>query len=518
MHAGMIPLYPEFFNDVFGPVMQPGSSSHQAGPCRVGLLAASLLGEPARRVEIHLDPAGSLAGIFGLMKEDRGLAAGVLGMGPEDPRLFDSLEEARRRGVELVFGFVPVPESSHPNAAKIRMEGATRSVTLVGDSVGGGMVEVVSVEGFPVSFQGDTAVVLVFGEGGYRPPEVLESGRVERDGRALHWYKTVDRPADLPEGALFMASILPVPNRPGREPQLFDSMAGWRALAEAEGTGLAEIAMRYEERASAWPRERVIAAMERIRDVLHAQVHGAFGPFGQGPAEPFSRRDDRLWVPRLEAGRSFSGPVLGHALKLALGVNAKIKGVPIVPGPMGSGGGYLYSALYAVQQHMGYSDEALLRGLFVAAGVGAIAYTRTEPTGEVIGCAGETGVCAAMAAAAIVELAGGAPQQGEHAASFAIQAAIGYPCDPIPGGFRQPCLSRVVSALSNAITFADLALAGSDAVLPFHEALDTADRPGRALPPELRCTSRGGCCATPTGQRLMEAFHLAKLAPAPAGF
>jgi len=342
MHAGMIPLYPEFFNDVFGPVMQPGSSSHQAGPCRVGLLAASLLGEPARRVEIHLDPAGSLAGIFGLMKEDRGLAAGVLGMGPEDPRLFDSLEEARRRGVELVFGFVPVPESSHPNAAKIRMEGATRSVTLVGDSVGGGMVEVVSVEGFPVSFQGDTAVVLVFGEGGYRPPEVLESGRVERDGRALHWYKTVDRPADLPEGALFMASILPVPNRPGREPQLFDSMAGWRALAEAEGTGLAEIAMRYEERASAWPRERVIAAMERIRAVLHAQVHGAFGPFGQGPAEPFSRRDDRLWVPRLEAGRSFSGPVLGHALKLALGVNAKIKGVPIVPGIMPIGGSNVF--------------------------------------------------------------------------------------------------------------------------------------------------------------------------------
>jgi L-serine dehydratase len=54
----MVPRYPEFFNDVFGPVMQPGSSSHFAGPCRIGLLAASLLdGEPSR-VELGLDRTG----------------------------------------------------------------------------------------------------------------------------------------------------------------------------------------------------------------------------------------------------------------------------------------------------------------------------------------------------------------------------------------------------------------------------------------------------------------------------
>ena len=504
---GVIPLYPEFFNDVFGPVMQPGSSSHLAGPCRLGQLAASLLGEPPRRVEFDLDPAGSFAGTFGLMNEDLGLAAGVLGLGPEDPLLFDSRGEARRRGLDLVFGFVPIAESGHPNAVKIRMAGPTRTVTLVGNSVGGGMVDVVSLEGFPVHFQGDTPVVLVFGDCSYRPPEVLESGRSERDGQILVWFKTVHRPADLPQGVLSLGTILPVPTLPGRKPQLFDSMAGWRALADGAGTGLAEIALRYEEAASAWPRPRIIAAMEKIRALLHAQVHGAFGPVGEGPESPFSRRYDRLWAPRLEAGRAFLGPVTGQALKLALGVNAKVRGVPIVPGPMGTGGGYLYSVLWACQQDRGYPDEAMLRGLFVAAGVGAIAYTRTEPTGEVIGCAGETGVCSAMAAAALVEMAGGTPLQGEHAASFAIQAATGLPCDPIPGGFEQPCLSRIVSAVTNALAFADLALAGADATLPFHEALDAADRVGRALSPDLKCTSRGGCCATPTGRRLAEQFR-----------
>ena len=48
-------MYPEFFNDVFGPIMQPGSSSHTAGPCRFGYLAGSLLGERPVRVHILLD-------------------------------------------------------------------------------------------------------------------------------------------------------------------------------------------------------------------------------------------------------------------------------------------------------------------------------------------------------------------------------------------------------------------------------------------------------------------------------
>jgi len=62
-------LYPELFNDVFGPIMQPGSSSHTAGPCRIGYLANSLLGEPVSKILIRLDKEGSFAGTFGLMLE-----------------------------------------------------------------------------------------------------------------------------------------------------------------------------------------------------------------------------------------------------------------------------------------------------------------------------------------------------------------------------------------------------------------------------------------------------------------
>ena len=165
---------------------------------------------------------------------------------------------------------------------------------------------------------------------------------------------------------------------------------------------------------------------------------------------------------------------------------------------MGSGGGYVHAALWAVKESHGFDDDDLLRGLFVAAGVGAIAFSRTEPTGEVIGCTGECGICGAMAAAGIAEMAGGSPEQVENAASMHLQAFIGLPCDPIPGGIGQPCRSRIIAAITTAHTFADLALAGRDAVLPLHEVIDVADRVGRALPPELLCTSRGGACAAPS--------------------
>jgi L-serine deaminase len=507
----LIPRYPDFFNDVFGPVMQPGSSSHFSGPCRIGLLAASLLGEEPAELEFVLDPEGSYVGAFGLMNEDLGMLGGALGLQPDDRRLFEARELAASRGIAFRFVRESFSESKHPNAIKIRSRGVSgRKVELVADSTGGGMVELRSVQGFPLRLEGDTTVVLDFGPGGEcfvpAPGTELEAGRVERgDGSTLAWHKLSSRPASVSPNALVIDPVLPVPTLPGRGPQLFDSLAAWRELADAEGVGLYEIALRYEESASAWPRERVLDSMRNIMHLLERQVRAVYEEAVVIPYDPSRRRDDRIW-PAYEARGTLGGPTLSLAIKRALGVNAKAPGVPIVPGPMGTGGGYLYSALSAVRDARNCSEDDVLRGLFIAAGVGAIGYTRAEPTGEVMGCAGECGLCSAMASAAIVEMLGGEPGQVEAAASFAMQAAIGLPCDPIPGGREQPCLSRIITAVSNAISFADLALAGSDAVLPFHEALDAAYALGRELPASLRCTAVGGCCATPTARRLVADF------------
>ena len=515
--------YPEFFNDVFGPVMQPGSSSHTAGPCRLGYLAGCLLGEPVAKMRVELDKDGSFAGTFGIMAEDRAMVAGVLGYLPDDARLFRSFELAEEAGVEVEFAFTEIAESRHPNAVKFVLTGRDGlMVTLVGDSTGGGMVETVTLDGFPYRSIGDAWVLLV-----QDPMEALSSEDLERlraglpsvlgaqtvraEGRgALHVLELPAEPdlagledllAGVPVHRLaLLRPLLPVVSQPGRKPQLFDTMTQWRRLMAELDLPLWEVAVRYETDASGWPRAFVTSHMREL-----AAGHAAPDPRGvRGRCRRHRHRVQAgLRAPldaHAETPARVSDGITAQTIKYAYGAGAGIPGVENVPGPMGGGAGYIYAALSAVQEARGLTEDDLLRGLFIAAGVGAIAYTRTAPTGEVLGCTGESGVCGAMAAAAIAEMVGGTPETVETAASLALQAFMGLPCDPMPGGLSQPCRSRIMAATCTAHVFADLALAGHEAVLPLHEALDVADRIGRALPPELKCTSEGGCCTAPAAQ------------------
>ena len=119
---------------------------------------------------------------------------------------------------------------------------------------------------------------------------------------------------------------------------------------------------------------------------------------------------------------------------------------------------------------------------------------------------GECGVCAAMASAGIAQMCGGTPEQVESAASLALQMSFGWPCDPIPGGDNQPCMSRYLTSVVMSIVFADLALSGRDAVLPYHEVFDQAAVLGRRMPEALKCTSGGGLCSCPAARMRKQAF------------
>jgi L-serine dehydratase len=525
-----IPIYPEFFNDVFGPIMQPGSSSHTAAPCRLGYLARSLLGEPPARIEVLLDQDGSFAGTFGLMYEDQAMLAGAQGLLPDDPRLFEAAAMARAAGITTRFQFGEMRESTHINAMKYVLTGRSgRVATLVGDSTGGGMIETVRVDGYPLRVKGDCHVLLVFdrderlaaeafaaiAEG---LPGLLETGASRAEGQGvLHFAKTAEPPDLAAVGAALagtpgvriacLAPVLPVITRPGRRPQLFRSMTEWRELARDRGLPLWEVAVQYEIDASGWTRNAVLDFMRMIAAKMRRQTHAAYEDGVVVPASPFKPNLAAQWETHRRSPRRLTDDLTARTLSWAFGAGAGIPGVETVPGPMGSGGGYIYAALHAVQEAKGFGDDDVLHGLFVAAGIGAIAYTRTEPTGEVIGCSGECGISGAMAAAAIAEMAGGAPAEVENAASLALQASIGWPCDPIPGGQGQPCRSRILAATCMAHVFADLALAGREAVLPLHEAIDVADAIGRRLSADLLCTSRGGAAVAPAALRQGAAYR-----------
>jgi L-serine dehydratase len=382
------------------------------------------------------------------------------------------------------------------------------------------------VDGYPLRTKGDAYVFLVFDPGnlslapGFEAaaagqPGLVELGAGVTDGLGtLHWVRFSEPPnlialrEVLPGYRIALLDpILPVLDGPGRKPQLFDTMTRWREVAAERGLSLAETAIQYEMDASGWRREQVVEYMRMIERVMYRQTHAVYEEEVVVPTTPFRPNTTADWIRHAASPRHLTDGVTAQTLKWVHGAGAGMPGVPTVPGPMGSGGGYIHAALWAVKEAHGFSDDDLLRGLFVAAGIGAIAYTRTEPTGEVTGCSGETGICGAMAAAAIAEMAGGTPEQVENAASLLLQAVIGMPCDPIAGGAGQPCRSRVLTTTCMAHVFADLALAGRDAILPLHEVIDVADQVGRSLPPGLLCTGRAGAAATPTAQRKAIAFR-----------
>ena len=203
---------------------------------------------------------------------------------------------------------------------------------------------------------------------------------------------------------------------------------------------------------------------------------------------------------RRASGKSICGNVLTKALiysQAVLEVNASM-GV-IVAAPTAGSAGVLPAVLFALEEEFGLSEETLLKGMFTAGAVGYLLMKNASVSGAEAGCHAEIGSAAAMASGAAVEMMGGTPEQCLDAASITISNMLGLVCDPIAGLVEMPCQSRNAAGASNALTSAEMALAGIKSAVPFTEMAACMYRVGKGLPSELRETALGGCAATPTG-------------------
>lgn len=142
--------------------------------------------------------------------------------------------------------------------------------------------------------------------------------------------------------------------------------------------------------------------------------------------------------------------------------------------------------------------------LFTASAVGMVIANNASLAGAQGGCQAECGSAAAMAAAAIVELAGGTPKMAEHAIAIAIKNILGLVCDPVAGLVEIPCIKRNASGVAGAFVAAELALAGIESAIPADEVIWTMKKVGDAMSSTLKETAEGGLAATPTGRRLHE--------------
>ena len=206
-----------------------------------------------------------------------------------------------------------------------------------------------------------------------------------------------------------------------------------------------------------------------------------------------------------ENGKSLTGSFLSGALYRALAVSELNAAMGrIVAAPTAGSCGILPAALLTMQAEKQIPERDCVMSLFTASAVGMVIANNASLAGAQGGCQAECGSAAAMAAAAIVELAGGTPKMAEHAIAIAIKNILGLVCDPVAGLVEIPCIKRNASGVAGAFVAAELALAGIESAIPADEVIWIMKKVGDAMSSTLKETAEGGLAATPTGRRLHE--------------
>ena len=210
----------------------------------------------------------------------------------------------------------------------------------------------------------------------------------------------------------------------------------------------------------------------------------------------------RLYARRGESiGGEFMDEVIVQAISMAES-NACMR--RIVASPTAGSCGVVPAVLLPLCEREHYTQHELLEALYVASGIGAVIAYRASISGAAGGCQAEIGTASAMAAGALVSLRGGTNEQIGHAVAMALKNLMGLVCDPVAGLVEVPCVKRNVIGAVNAISAADMALAGIESRIPVDEVIDAMGEVGRRMPVEFRETALGGLAATPTGKAVKE--------------
>ncbi len=198
-----------------------------------------------------------------------------------------------------------------------------------------------------------------------------------------------------------------------------------------------------------------------------------------------------------------TGKFLNHAMARAVAVSEYNAAMgKIVASPTAGSCGILPGTVVSMLEEGRCDEHAAVMALFTAGAIGMVIAGQASIAGAQGGCQAECGSASAMAAAALVELAGGTPTQAGEACAIAIKNQLGLVCDPVAGLVEIPCIKRNVSGIAIAFTSADLALAGVESKIPVDECVMAMRQVGDMLPCALKETSQAGLAATPTGIRL----------------
>jgi len=218
--------------------------------------------------------------------------------------------------------------------------------------------------------------------------------------------------------------------------------------------------------------------------------------------------DAYLMNEHAKADNSFCGSAINKAMARAFSsseVNASMG--QICAAPTAGSCGIIPAAVFTGAEICSADEDQMIRAILTSSAVGEIITKNACVSGAEGGCQAECGSAAAMAAAGLVEMRGGTPEQALNASAIALKNIMGLVCDPIAGLVEAPCAKRNASGVVNAMISADMALAGVKSIIPFDEVVEAMYKVGKALPSSLKETALGGVAVSKTGKEIAERVY-----------
>lgn len=507
------------FNDVIGPVMRGPSSSHAAAAARIGQLIRMSVDKPIVRVTVGFDIRGSLVATHEGQGSDMGLICGLLGIPLDDSRVDSYAELARQEGMQIQFE-VKDYQAEHPNYYHITIQTAADEIHIwEAVSVGGGMIQIQKIDGFDLCICGDYYELIIIAPMSQtdkikhklilseaHQDTIFES---DHDGKTLINVKYVQpimssllRELEQTEGVQFISilePILPILTKASNQVP-FSTAKDLVCYAKSCNYDMWQLAALYESKRGDISEREVFQTMYHllsiIKECIEQGVHG-------------TSYDNRILGPQAYL---LDQPQIQGALVPSELVNKVIRNITaimevkssmgtIVACPTAGSCGCLPGTITGVAEVLGADEETEVKSLLVAGLIGVFISEQATFSAEVAGCQAECGAGSAMAAAGLVQMMGGTVEQCIDAASLALQNVTGLACDPVANRVEVPCLGKNILGGMNAISSANMILAGFDKVIPLDETIRAMYDIGTKLPRELRCTW-GGLGKTKTAQKI----------------
>ena len=205
-----------------------------------------------------------------------------------------------------------------------------------------------------------------------------------------------------------------------------------------------------------------------------------------------------------ESGKNICGSFMGKVMEKAIKMdesNACMKRIDAAP--TAGSCGVLPAVLLSYEEDFDVAENDMVKAMYVAAGIGKVIAENAFIAGAAGGCQAEIGSASAMAAGALAFLQGGDSSAIINAATLSLKNFLGLVCDPVAGLVEVPCIKRNSYGAVNAVTSAQLSLAGIKSAIAPDDVVDSMRRIGNQLPASLKETSCGGLAITESAQNYL---------------